>query len=229
MPIPCTRTCQTRFEILKPIQKSSNTRLSEFVTQVQTAFAKNQMRLAYDTTKRDLYCIYTHRNPPKRKILPTRTDERHSTLTQLHKRANGVTGILIITQSHIKRLNSTSLVGWQNIHTTQCPPHPVPSPEGKHHNKSQKPLLRKIRKTVCTGHARVARRRRQRAMNPLRTWWKPQAHGRHIECRLSNTVRQRHKLHCFHRKRLPIKLHPHDLRGHPVEGGDELSKNLNIQ
>ena len=103
--------------------------------------------------------------PQKRNIWPTRTDERHNSLTQLHKRANGVTGMLIITHSHIKRLNSTRLVGWQNIHKTQCPPHPVPSPEGKH-NKRQKPLLRKIRKTVCTGHAPVARRRQQGYESP---------------------------------------------------------------
>ena len=43
--------------------------------------------------------MYTHRNPPKRKIRPTIIDERHTTLIQLHKRANGVTRMIISTQS----------------------------------------------------------------------------------------------------------------------------------
>ena len=30
-------------------------------------------------------------------------------------------------------------------------------------------------------------------------------------------------------ERLPIKRHPHDLRGHPVEGGDELLKHLKVR
>ena len=45
----------------------------------------------------------------------------------------------------------------------------------------------------------------------------------------SNTMSRRHSLHRFRRKRLPIKRHPHDLRGHPVEGGDEPLKLLKIR
>ena len=43
--------------------------------------------------------IHTHRNPPKRKTRPTRTDERHSTSIILHKSTHGVTGMLMSTQS----------------------------------------------------------------------------------------------------------------------------------
>ena len=66
-------------------------------------------------------------------------------------------------------------------------------------------------------------------MNPLHTGWMPQSHGRHVVCRPSNTVSRRHSLHRFRRKQLPIKRHPHDLRGHPVEGSDKLLKHLKIR
>ena len=48
------------FRILKPIQKSSK-RVWVFRNTGANAFAKNQMRLAYED-KRDLYCIS---NPPE--------------------------------------------------------------------------------------------------------------------------------------------------------------------
>ena len=49
-------SCQTRFEFLSQFRKVRNA-FECFVTQVQTnAFAKNQMRLAYED-KRDLYCM----------------------------------------------------------------------------------------------------------------------------------------------------------------------------
>ena len=48
------------------------------------------------TTKKTY--IYTPESP-KRKTRPTRTDKRNSTSIQLHKRTNGVTGMLISTQS----------------------------------------------------------------------------------------------------------------------------------
>ena len=44
------------FRILKPIQKSSK-RVWVFRNTGANAFAKNQMRLAYED-KRDLYCMY---------------------------------------------------------------------------------------------------------------------------------------------------------------------------
>ena len=47
-------SCQTRFRILKPIQKSSK-HVWVFRNTGANAFAKNQMRLAYED-KRDLYC-----------------------------------------------------------------------------------------------------------------------------------------------------------------------------
>ena len=45
---------QNAFQILKPIQKSSK-RVCVFRNTGANAFAKNQMRLAYED-KRDLYC-----------------------------------------------------------------------------------------------------------------------------------------------------------------------------
>ena len=49
------------FRILKPIQKSSK-RVWVFHNTGANAFAKNQMRLAYED-KRDLYCRWCHRLP----------------------------------------------------------------------------------------------------------------------------------------------------------------------
>ena len=66
-------------------------------------------------------------------------------------------------------------------------------------------------------------------MNPLHTGWTPKSHGRHVVRRPSNTVSRRHSLHRFRRKRLPIKRHPRDLRGHLVEGGEELLKHLKVR
>ena len=51
-------SCQTRFEFLSQFRKVRNA-FECFVTQVQTQFAKNQTRLAYED-KRDLYCILSH-------------------------------------------------------------------------------------------------------------------------------------------------------------------------
>ena len=48
------------FQILKPIQKSSK-RVWVFHNTGANAFAKNQMRLAYED-KRDLYCMYHHQS-----------------------------------------------------------------------------------------------------------------------------------------------------------------------
>ena len=48
------------FRILKPIQKSSK-RVWVFRNTGANAFAKNQMRLAYED-KRDLYCTYLIEN-----------------------------------------------------------------------------------------------------------------------------------------------------------------------
>ena len=48
-------SCQTRFEFLSQFRKVRNA-FECFVTQVQTHFAKNHTRLAYED-KRDLYCI----------------------------------------------------------------------------------------------------------------------------------------------------------------------------
>ena len=46
-------SCKTRFEFLRQFRKVRNA-FECFVTQVQTRFAKIQMRLAYED-KRDLY------------------------------------------------------------------------------------------------------------------------------------------------------------------------------
>ena len=127
--------------------------------------------------------IYTHTGiPPKRKTQPIRTDERHTTSIQIHKRANGVP--------------------WNvNYHTVS----------------ENVPILR------------VARRRRQGAMNPLHTGWTPQSHGRHVVRCPSNAMSRRHSLHHFRRKLLPVERHPHDLRGHPVERGHKLLQHLKIR
>ena len=51
---------QNAFRILKPIQKSSKC-VWVFRNTGANAFAKNQMRLAYED-KRDLYCTKFHKN-----------------------------------------------------------------------------------------------------------------------------------------------------------------------
>ena len=84
-------------------------------------------------------------------------------------------------------------------------------PLGKHIN-SQHPLLQEVRKAVRTGHAHVARRRRQMTRYSWIARRTPQAHGRHVMSRPTNPVRRRHILYCLRRKGLPIKRHPHDLR-----------------
>ena len=55
--VPNVPNVPNAFRILKPIQKSSK-RVWVFRNTGANAFAKNQMRLAYED-KRDLYCIYT--------------------------------------------------------------------------------------------------------------------------------------------------------------------------
>ena len=116
-------------------------------------------------------------------------------------------------------------MGWQNIHINilSITPRSFPWVE-THHITSPSPLLWEIQKTVRARHAHVAWRRRQRS----HTRWTPQAHGRHVVRRPSNTVRWRHKLYRLRRKRLLGERHAHDLRRHPVEGGDELPKDLEI-
>ena len=54
--VPNVPNVPNAFRILKPIQKSSK-RVWVFRNTGANAFAKNQMRLAYED-KRDLYCIY---------------------------------------------------------------------------------------------------------------------------------------------------------------------------
>ena len=55
------RFMQNAFRILKPIQKSSKC-ISVFRNTGANAFAKIQMRLAYED-KRDLYCVYIYHGP----------------------------------------------------------------------------------------------------------------------------------------------------------------------